>query len=213
MEANDFDRYLREWVRAACEVWQYPLPGEDYYERLSRRLPEGLRALVAAGVSEGYVIPDGPRFTLRDLPGKGPYAWFSHRTRKEPAPNWEYFVQVAEFVRLSHIAALRRDLTVTFEDGLMDVGVYRAGRLVLYCEVKVTHGQLQRLVKDLRAFEHGIDFGRQDRHEDPLRKAKYLVRHRPDYLALVAIGARFEYRVLYPEGGTFALIPDVIPFV
>jgi hypothetical protein len=116
-------------------------------------------------------------------------------------------------VRLSHGAAARGDLTVTFEDQLMDVGVYRGGRLVVYCEVKVVPSQLQRLVKELRAFEHGIDVSRPDRHEDPLRKAKYLLRHRPDYLALAAIGARFEYRVRYPEGGTFVLIPDVIPFV
>lgn len=215
MAAHDFDAYFRDWVEVACEAWQYPHPGDDYYERVSRRLPEGLRALVTVGVREGLIIPQGFMFTLLGHPGKGPYTWFSHQRfpRKEPAPNWEYFVQVAEFVRLSHIAAVREDLAVTFEDQLMDIGVYRAGRLVVYCEVKVVPSQLQRLVKELRVFERGIDVKRPDRHEDPLRKAKYLLRYRPDYLALAAIGARFEYRVRYSEGGTFALIPDVIPFV
>jgi hypothetical protein len=61
--------------------WGYPEPDQNYYERVGRRLPAGLRTLLAAGVEDGANIPAGPKFTVRGLPpGKGPYAWFSRRT-------------------------------------------------------------------------------------------------------------------------------------
>jgi hypothetical protein len=66
--ADDLGAYLRDWVQAACEAWQYPHPGEEYYDRISRRLPEGLRALVTIGVREGLIIPEGLTFTLRGHP-------------------------------------------------------------------------------------------------------------------------------------------------
>lgn len=212
--AEEFREFVQGWARAACEAWRYPEPGDEYYDRVFRRLPEGLRTLIAAGVREDLIIPQGAKFRLKDLPaGKGPYAWFSRRSApKEPSPNWEYFVQVAEFVRLSHIARLQ-GLTVIFEDHLMDLALYREGRLVVCCEVKERASQLQALVKGIRTYEAGINFSQPDRGNDPLRKAKYVVRRRPEYLSLVAIGARFEYRIRYPKGGTFELTRDVIPWV
>lgn len=167
-----------------------------------------------AGVKEGLIIPQGLKFTLKDLPqGKGPYAWFSRRSMpKEPSPNWEYFVQAAEFVRLSHIA-LSQGLTVTFEDQLMDLGLYRDGRLVVCCEVKERASQIQALASKLRAYREGVTLSQPDRGNDPLRKAKYLVRRRPQYLSLVAIGARLEYRVTYLDNRSFELSRDVIPWV
>ena len=209
-----FGALLRGWVGAACREWGYPEPGEDYYERIFRRLPEGLCTLLAVGVKEGSIIPQGPKFTLKDLPqGKGPYAWFSRRSApKEPSPNWEYFVQAAEFVRLSHIAE-SQGLTVTFEDQLMDLTLYRDGRLVVCCEVKERASQIQELASKLRVYGEGVNLSQPDRGNDPLRKAKYLVRRRPEYLSLIAIGVRFEYRVLYLKGRTFELVRDVIPWV
>lgn len=208
-----FREFVQDWARAACERWGCPEPGEDYYDRISRRLPEGLRTLLATGVEEGLVIPQGPKFTLKGLPGKGPYAWFSRRsTPKEPSPNWEYFVQVAEFVRLSHIAAAQ-GLRITFEDQLMDLALYRDGRLVVCCEVKERASQIQELVRKLRTYGEGVNLNQPDRGNDPLRKAKYLVRRRPEYLSLVAIGARLEYRVAYLNDRSFELTRDVIPWV
>ena len=86
---DEFDQCLRGWVRAACEAWRYPEPQEDYYTRLARRLPQGLRTLLGVGISSGIILPQGSKFSLKDLSGKGPYAWFSKRsTPKEPSPNW-----------------------------------------------------------------------------------------------------------------------------
>lgn len=210
---DEVDNYLRGWVSAACEAWRYPEPEEEYYTRLARRLPQGLRTLLGVGIAEGIIIPQGPKFTLKGLPGKGPYAWFSKRSMpKEPSPNWEYFVQAAEFVRLTHIAA-SHGFMLTFEDQLMDLALYRERRLIVCCEVKERAGQIQDLLKHMRRYEEGIDLDQPDRGNDPLRKAKYLVRRRPDYLSLVSIGARLEYRVRYPEGRAFELTRDVIPWV
>jgi hypothetical protein len=208
-----FDSWLREWVGVACDAWHYPEPDEAYYERLRRRVPEGLRALIALGVADGLVVPEGAKFTLRGLPGKGPYAWFSRRsTPKEPTPNWEYFVQAAEFVRLTRIA-VPRGFVVTFEDQLMDLGLYRDGRLIVCCEVKERAGQIHGLVKRMQQYESGVDLSQRDRGNDPLRKAKYLVTRRPEYLALVGIGVRLEYKVAYSEDRGFRLARDVIPWI
>lgn len=212
MVGETWDGCLRGWVCAACEVWRYPEPAEAYYDRIARRLPEGLRTLVAAGVTEGLIIPRGYKFTLKGLIGKAPYAWFSQRsTPKEPSPNWEYFIQVAEFVRLSYLAGTY-GLKVTFEDQWMDLVLYRDSRLVVCYEVKERASQIEALAKGVRAYEAGVNFSQPDRGNDPLRKAKYLVRRRPDYFSLIAIGVRLEYRVSYPKGRAFALVRDVIPW-
>ena len=104
-------------------------------------------------------------------------------------------------------------MTVTFEDQLMDVALYKDGRLFVYCKVKEKASQLQELLKGIKQHEKDVNLSQPDRGNDFLRKAKYLVRCRPDYLALVAIGARQEYRVMYPSGAAFVLHRDIIPLI
>jgi len=214
MSADDFDRCFRAWTAAACSEWKWQEPGQAYFSRAYERLPEGLRTLIAQGVASGLIIPRGRQFTLRGLaPNKGPYAWFSrHAQDKGPNPNWEYFVQVAEFVRLSNLGA-RSGFTVTFEDHLMDLAVYDGQRLLVCVEVKERTTQLQDLVKKVRAYEPAVNLSEPDRGNDPLRKAKYIVRHQPTYFCGVAIGTRLEYSVRYPEGKAFELSRDVIPLI
>ena len=208
-----FDSVFREWTRAACREWGFPEPDEAYYLDTFARLSPGLRTLLAAGLHDGLIIPQGRTFTLRGLaPGKGPYAWFSRYTQaRRPNPNWEYYVQVAEYVRLSRFAAAA-GLTVTFEDDLMDLALYRDGELQVCVEVKERRIQLQRLLQRLRAHEAAVDLEAPDRGNDSLRKAKYLVKRRPPYLCGVALGVRLEYRVDYPEGTAFRLVEDVVPW-
>lgn len=212
MSSDELEPHLREWAMAACAAWGYPAPNDAYYARLRSRLPLGLRRLIAHGLIEGLIEPRGLRFTLRDLPGKGPYAWFSQRPGvPEPATNWEYFVQVAEFVRLHRVAAAF-GLQLRFEHGLMDLALYRADELLVYCEVKVRASQAHDLVKKLSEHERLIDGDRPDRGDDTLRKAKYIARHRPAYFACVAIGVRLEYRVDYPSSHAFRLTRDLVPW-
>jgi len=214
MAPRDFDQCFRTWAAAACSEWKWREPDEAYFDRAYERLPQGLRTLIARGVASGLIIENGRQFTLRGLaPTKGPYAWFSrHTENKEPNPNWEYFVQVAEFVRLSEVAA-RSGHTITFEDQLMDLGVYDGERLLVCVEVKERATQLQDLVKKLRTFESAVSLSAPDRGNDALRKAKYLVGRRPMYFCGVAIGTRLEYSVGYPHGKAFELSRDVIPWV
>jgi hypothetical protein len=44
-----FDGHLRQWVRAACQAWGCPEPKHEDYDRVDRRLPEGVPSLVLAG--------------------------------------------------------------------------------------------------------------------------------------------------------------------
>lgn len=53
---------------------------------------------------------------LCSAPAKGPYSWFSRSNRSQPAPNWEYFVQVAVWLDL--VRALPAGTQVGFEDEL-----------------------------------------------------------------------------------------------
>jgi hypothetical protein len=45
---------------------------------------------------------------------------------------------------------------------------------------------------------------------DPLRKSKYLLRHRPPYFSMVAIGSRMDFSVEY-HGDGFDLTEALVP--
>lgn len=208
-----FDTYFRDWVRTACQEWNYPMPSAGYYAEVYERLPEGLRALLALGLSKGLIVPTGRAFTLEGLPSKkGPYNWFSHSSTKKPAPNWEYFVQVAEFVRFHNISTAL-GLSATFEDHTMDIALYHSGKLVVYYEVKEKASQIQELIEGIKDYGYAVNFTTPDRGNDPLHKAKCIVKRKPEYFSGVAIGARFEYRVVCLKEKNFRLVRDVIPWV
>ncbi len=210
---EQFDKHFRNWVNVACEEWGYAMPSDHYFIKVYERLPEGLRALLGLGLSKGLIIPTGRAFTLEGLPSKkGPYNWFSHSPAKKPAPNWEYFVQVAEFVRLHNIATAL-GLSATFEDHTMDIALYQGGKLVVYYEVKEKASQIQELIERIKDYGYAVNFAAPDRGNDPLRKAKCIVKRKLEYFAGVAIGMRFEYRVVYLEEKNFRLVKDVIPWV
>jgi hypothetical protein len=208
-----FDTHFRDWVRTACQEWNYPTPSDQYYIEVYERLPAGLRALLGLGLSKGLIIPTGRVFTLKGLPPeKGPYNWFSHNRNPKPAPNWEYFVQVAEYIRLHAITNVGNWL-VTFEDDDMDIAPYQDNRLFVCYEVKERLSQIQKLIKGIEAYHSYVDLSAPDRHDDQLRKAKYIVKRKPEYFVGVAIGGRFEYKVIYAQERSFQLIRDVVPLL
>lgn len=173
---EEFENLVQRWGRAACIEWAYPEPPSDWIGMVRRRLPPGLGEAVAAGVeSLNIIVVDEHRFTLRGLDaGKGPYAWFSRNRNQVPAPNWEYFVQVAEFVRLK-TELEPRGYSVQFEDELMDISVYAGAELFVCFEVKERTSQLGPLLKGIKHHGEGVDLTSPDRSNDPLRKAKYLI--------------------------------------
>jgi hypothetical protein len=177
-----------------------------------RRLPAGLAAILSAGITEQLIQTAGWVFTVKGLSaGKGPYRWFSERSwMGGPHPNWEYSVQAAEFVRL-HRVAVAHDWRLNFEDDLMDLALYDGDRLTICVEVKERAEQVRHLMQAVRRYEQAVDLVAGDRGNDALRKAKYIIKHKPKYFAAVALGTRLEYRVDYPAGSAFRLAEDLIP--
>ena len=207
-----FSELLQAWVDAACDEWRYPSVTADQLAGVPDRLPLGLQALIEKGHEDGAIKTVGLRFTLAGLPdGKGPYAWLSQDTRKVPAVNWEYLVQAAEYVRV-HSQLEPLGFSVSAEDRLMDITVERDGALLWYIEVKEKAADLPRLAERIAAYgAAGVDLDVADPGNDPLQKAKYLVRHRPRYFSLTAIGMTLNYRSEYQSEATFRLVPDMVP--
>ncbi len=212
-----FENGFRNWAQLACSEWGYDTPPESYYQHVFERLPNGLRIILGYGIDRSLIIQMGKEFLLKGLDEKkGPYNWFSRdSSKKKPAPNWEYYVQVAEYVRLFELAE-RNNLRLTFEDDLMDIALYDGEKLIVCCEVKEQTSQLIKLLQGIREFQNDvkkIDFTIDDRHNDPLRKAKYILKKRPGYFYLISIGTKLEFSVGYPEDDTFNLKDDFIPYI
>ena len=209
--APPFESLLRRAAQAAASEWGYAAPTEAFYEQFAARIPDDTGAEIARGVRDNRVVLDTYRFTLPDLgPDKGPYAFFSrNREPGVPSPNWEYFIQLAEYLRI--LRTVRSSLRVGFEDGLMDVSVRDDQRLIWYIEAKERASQANRLLDGLATHAAGVDMTSVDRGNDPLRKAKYLVKYRPVFLTVIAIGWRRDYAVQYPDDQSFALIPLAEP--
>lgn len=207
-----FVEEFKEWATSAAEEWRLSLPGQEFYDEALGRIPQTVQVWVGKGMADGIVCPDGHKFRLRGLAkGKGPYDWFSnYKTLGKLGVNWEWFVHVAEYARLFAIGQ-RQGMRLQFEDGLMDCAIYKDDQLVVCIETKERADQLRELVAELRKHENVADFPGQDRHNDPLRKAKYIVKHRPRYFAGVAPGLRESFRVEYPKRSVFRLVADFLP--
>lgn len=208
-----FNDHFQEWVKFACDAWEYPYPDDNFYTSFQERLTSGVRSLLGLGLKQGLIITDNKVFTLRGLSdSKGPYNWFSkYSNKKIPSPNWEYYIQVAEYVRLSNILE-GKGYTLTFEDGLMDIGVYKDGSLMVFQEAKERAAQVSGLLQGIKSYEDHIDLEENDRGKDDLRKAKYIVKHRPEYFCVFAIGVRCEFKIEFPAQKAFVLCEDMIPF-
>lgn len=208
-----FDEHFRQWAYAACADWEYPPPGVEWFEAAHARLPVGLRTEVGRAIRAGAIeTVEGHRFMVT-RGGKGPYSWFSRSPeRQRPAPNWEYFVQVAEYARILALTADNDDLVVGFEDQLMDISVRRGDDLLWYIEAKETFPRLYELSRDLdRIGAAGIDHDVDDRGNDALRKAKLIVALRPDYLSMVGVGGRLDFSLAIHDLHHFDLIADLVP--
>jgi hypothetical protein len=202
------DRFVVAFVRAAdaaAASFGYVAPQAQQVADWLTVLPNGTRELIGGGIEKGIVRVAGLTFNLTGLPAsKGPYALFSrNRGPGLPSPNWEYFFQIAEFVRVRE--ALPVSLNVGFEDGLMDVSVRRDGELLWYVEVKPRMSQIAPLLVAMNSYAAAVPLDQPDRGNDPLRKAKYLVRHRPPSVSIVGGEERRHFDVRY-GAETFALI-------
>jgi hypothetical protein len=160
-----------------------------------------------------YPPEPGYRFTLRGFPpGKGPYAWVSRHQAHAPAMNWEYLVQAAEYARV-YAALSSKGFLVAVEDRLMDITVSDSdGKLLWYIEAEERAADVPAFVERLGRYGRtGVDLDAPDRNNDPLRKAKYVLRYRPQYLSVSSIGLRRDLQISYSAENRFALIDDMVP--
>lgn len=214
-----FDKFFEKIVMITCEQWDYELPRDEYYINVYKRLPLGLRNVIASGLVSGIVktnigLTKKKSAAFRPIgvsEKKGPYAWFERNNQtKQPQPCWEYFIQLAEYIRLYEVFQ-NKDTTLSFEDELMDIGIYKNNKLWAYCETKNKVSEAQNLIDRLKELQDKDQLTDFDRGNDPLRKAKYIVKLKPEYFYVVAIGRRFEFRVEYPQNMQFKLVEDFVP--
>jgi hypothetical protein len=95
----------------------------------------------------------------------------------------------------------------------MDIALYQHDKLIIYYEVKERINQIGELIKGIKVYQSNVDLASPDYGNDPLRKAKCIVKRKPEYVVGVAIGARFEFRVIHLNDKSFQLIKDVVPLV
>lgn len=163
-----------------------------------------------SGANRGYFVRE------TDRPGLGGgQTTLSHWGEGHVAPCWELYIQLADYARLRTVAE-GRGLAVRLEDRLMDITVHAGEQFVLYVENKVTKAQALRLLQKMQAYgEAGFNLNDPDKGNDPLRKAKYLVRddRRPQYFAVSAVGFQQLFRIEYGEPeNRFQLIERPDPF-
>jgi hypothetical protein len=221
-QEDSFGLFFKELLERMCTQWGYNRPADQYYVDVYKRLPQGLRDTIYHGYSRGIILDAGfsktgsAAFRPALVPeSKGPYSWFEKDTvKKQPRPTWEYYMQVSEYVRLYE--ALTGKYELKFEDDLMDIGIYKNNRLRICCEIKETSGKSKTLIEGIREFQNVEELPEKDRGNDPLRKAKYIKKLKPEYFYVVSIGRRYEFRIEYPgrtEFRQFALVEDLIPFI
>lgn len=208
-----FDEHFRQAAYAACTRWDYPPPSLDWFGAAHARLPVGLRIEVGRAVRAGAIdTVDGFHFVVTAA-DSGPFSWFlDDRERRHPVPNWEYFVQVAEYARVLSLTADHDDLRVGFEDSHMDISVRRGTDLLWWIDAEETFVDMFDLSRNLdRIGVGGIDHDADERHDAALRKAKLVVELRPAYLSLVGVGGRLDFSIAVHDIHHFDLIPDLVP--
>jgi hypothetical protein len=217
---DQFDRFFREIVHRTCAEWGYPVPGEEYFSKVYRRLPPGLRSMISLGLSQGLIM-DVPRsrtgsaaFRPIGVPdSRGPYSFFEKdNERRQPNPCREYLVQLAEYIRL-YEAIKGKPFEIRFEDDLMDIAIYDSQRLMVCYEIKETSSKALELVQEVKRYGEQKVLPKKIRGDDALQKAYYLAKHKPDYFSVVSIGRRFEFKVEYPPNKQFQLIEDLTPIL
>jgi hypothetical protein len=218
-EGERFDRFFKEIVERTCTEWSYEIPQNEYYSNVYNRLPLGLRLTISYGLSAGLVDDVGlsdtksAGFRPKGVPeNKGPYSWFEHNNqKKQPQPCWEYYVHLAEFIRLHKIFDKSKNVELKFEDNSMDIGIYKNDKLWICCEVKRKSSKAEELINGIKKLQTVKDPLPSGGGKDHIQKAKYIINFKPEYFYLVSIGRRYEFRVEYPEKMQFQLTEDLIP--
>ena len=213
---SKFQAEFRKWVLAYKTVKNSNCDPDTLLERLTDRIPEDRQIHIGSALLNGWLETEkdpirGYFIRESDRPGnRGGQPTITNFGNGNHAPWWELFVQLADYGWIRSIAE-RYGQTVRLEDSLMDLTVRVGDRLILYVEHKEKSAFAVKLLKGMRYYGgSGFNLNDPDRGNDPLRKAKYLVRDgaHPIYIGLSAVGYRKMFKVEYDDGNQFQLIED-----
>jgi hypothetical protein len=225
MSQPALDRFrteFRRWVRAHNATHAYDSSADELLGRLEKRIPSDALAHIGSAYMNGWLVTEsdpGRGYFVReaDRPGRrGGQTSLVHRGNGAVDPWWELFVQLGDYAWLRTIAG-RYGQYLKLEDQLMDLTVRSGTRLLLYVEHKETEKLAKSLLREMVEYgKSGFGLADPDKGNDPLRKAKYLVKENshPLYFGLSAVGYKQLFRVEYLDGteNRFNLTPDNRPF-
>ena len=213
---SKFQIEFYKWVSAYNMSKNSNCDPDNLLERLTDRIPEDRQIHIGSALLNGWLETEkdpirGYFVRESDRPGyHGGQPTITNYGNGNRAPWWELFVQLADYGWLRSIAE-RYGQRVWLEDRLMDLTVSAGDRLILYVEHKEKSAFAEKLLEGMRYYgDTGFKLDDPDRGNDPLRKAKYLVRDRahPIYFGLSSVGYRKLFKVEYADGNCFQLIED-----
>jgi hypothetical protein len=215
-----FRRAFTRWAAAHCQTTEFKAGPTPLLDTLNERIDEHTQRLIGSAFLNGWLETEQTagrghfvRETDRNDKGGGQYM-VTHIGNSRVAPCWESYIQLADYARLRTVAE-PRGLKVQLEYHLMDITVWAGENLILYVENKVTRNQAQSLLKKVHGYgDTGFNLDDPDKGNDPLRKAKYLVRDHPKYFVLSATGFQQLFLIEYLGAeNRFKLIEQSDPIV
>jgi hypothetical protein len=215
-----FHSEFRRWLQSHNSTHGFEADSEALLATLQTRIPREYLTAIGSAFLNGWLATEsspGRGYFVResDRPGVGGGQFtLIHRGHSVVQPCWELYIQLADYAWLRTVAG-RSGHHVRLEDNLMDLTVRAGTTLLLYIEQKESKGTAERLLRKVREYGRlGFGLDDYDRRNDPLRKAKYLVRAdaRPLYFGLSAIGYRQLFRVEYFDDNHFTLHQENEPF-
>jgi hypothetical protein len=215
MKERALDRFrteFRRWVAAHNKAKGFTTNADELVGRLEERLGVECLLHIGAAFLNGWLETERGYFVREADLGPDRHGQFTitHQGGGNVAPCWELFVQLADYGWLRTVGE-RHHQRVRLEDRLMDLTVQAGSMLVLYVEQKTTSDVSERLLSRMRHYgTTGFRLDDPDKGNDPLRKAKYLLRTdaHPLYLGLSAINYQRLFRVEYQEANRFRLVND-----
>jgi predicted RNA-binding protein len=215
-----FHSEFRRWIQSHNSTHGFETDSEALVPTLEARIPREYLTGIGSAFVNGWLVTEsspGRGYFVResDRPGVGGGQFtLIHRGDSVVQPCWELYIQLADYAWLRTVAG-RSGHHVRLEDNLMDLTVRAGATLLLYVEQKERKETAQQLLRKVMEYGRlGFGLDEDDRGNDPLRKAKYLVREdtRPLYVGLSAIGYRQLFRVEYLKDNHFALHREDEPF-
>jgi hypothetical protein len=200
MDNNSRDRFSDILKNAALSFADMHCKAHEATREIKVPLSDWETILFCRGIDNGLIDVSGHNFQVCSR--TVPYNFFGF--------NREYIVQIAAYVLLITDYEYPKN-SCDVEYHLMDVVVFRDKQAYIYCEAKNTKKDADSLLKEMTKYSENVPMDAEDRGNDPLRKAKYLIKDKPKYFWLISAESRQAFSVEHGKY-SFKLIPaDDIP--